>query len=231
MRHGARRFRRRLATLPGRRRGSSRRGTLDWRNTVRQSLRHGGEWIELRRQRPRVARAEFVILWDISGSMREHESRFFALVHALQSVSRRSRVFTFSTRLEEITPVVRRSGYRRAAGDVGRRIGPAEGGTRIGRSLREFADRYGGMLGEGTTLVLLSDGWDLGEAEVVRDELERLERRTHCIAWVTPYTRRPGFEPRVGALRESRRHVDLWLGPEDFESPVPLSPFRFGKST
>jgi len=225
MRHGARRFRRRLATLPGRRRGRSRDGSIDLRETVRQSLRHGGEWVELRHERPRVARAEFVLLWDVSGSMREHESRFFALVHALLSVSRGSRAFAFSTRLEEVTSVARRSGYRRAAASVGHRIDRADGGTRIGHALAEFAERYGATLGPTSTLVLLSDGWDLGEADLVRDELEHLGRRAGRIVWITPYTRQPGFEPSVGALRAARRQLDLLLGPEDFESRWPLRPF------
>lgn len=226
IRHGARRFRRELASLPGRRRGRSRHGTVDLRQTVRRSLRHGGEWFELRLERPRPSRAEFVILWDVSGSMREHESRFFGLVHSLQSISRSGRVFAFSTDVEEITSEVRRSGYRRATAVVGRRIARADGGTRIGRSLREFTDRFGKSLRERSTLVILSDGWDLGEADLVREQLERLSRSAGRIVWVTPYTRRPGFEPRVGALRAALGQIDLLLGPEDFESRWPLRPFR-----
>lgn len=225
LRHGARRFRREVATLPGRRRRRSRHGTIDLRDTVRQSLQNGGEWVELRRERRRPTRAEFVVLWDVSGSMREHESRFFALVHALESASRSARIFAFSTCVEEITGEVRRSGYRRAATVVGERLGRTDGGTRIGRSLSEFARRYGGILHRRTTLLLLSDGWDLGEAELVAQELRRLARRVDRIVWVTPYTRRPGFEPRVGALRAALGEVDLLLGPEDFESRWPLRPY------
>jgi uncharacterized protein len=227
LRHGARRFRRQLATLPGRRRGHSRHGTVDLRDTVRQSLRHGAEWVELRYQRPKPSRADLVILWDVSGSMREHESRFFGLAHALEAVSRSARVFAFSTHVEEITSEVRRTGYRRATATVGRRIATADGGTRIGRSLREFVDRYGATLRERTTLVILSDGWDLGEAELVAQELARVARSTHRIVWVTPYTRRPGFEPRVGALWAALGQIDLLLGPEDFESHWPLRPIHF----
>lgn len=226
LRRGARRFRRQVATLPGRRRVSAHRGSVDLRDTVRQGLRHGGEWVELRYRQRRSTRAEFVILWDVSGSMREHESRFFGLVHALESTSRSTRVFAFSTRIEEITGDVRRYGYRRAAAVVGRRIDRADGGTRIGRSLREFRDHFGALLGDRTTLVILSDGWDLGESELVGEELGRLARRARRVVWVTPYTRRPGFRPQVGALHSALGNIDLLLGPEDFESRWPLRPFR-----
>ncbi len=86
---------------------------------MRQGLRDGGEWVELRYRQRWSTRAEFVILWDVSGSMREHESRFFGLVHALESTSRSTRVFAFSTRIEEITGDARRYGYRRAAAVCG----------------------------------------------------------------------------------------------------------------
>ncbi len=225
IRHGVRRFRRASATYPGRRRDPDRAGAVDLRDTVRRSLHLGGEWVELRRRRARPTRAEFVVLWDVSGSMREHDSRLFALVHALESLARRSRIFAFSTRLTEITDDVRRYGYRRATAMVGRRIGRADGGTRIGRSLEEFSQRYARGLGPRTTLVVLSDGWDLGEADRVGEELARLRRRVGRIVWVTPYTRRPGFRPEVGALRSARGMVDELLGPEDFESRWPLRPF------
>jgi uncharacterized protein len=221
---GARRFRRKVAKLPGRRYIRAAHGRVELSDTVRRAVHHGGEWLELRRLRPRPTRAEIVVLWDVSGSMREHESRFFGLVSALESVSRSGRIFAFSTRVEEITDLVRRSGYRRAAAVVSARIDRADGGTRIGHSLEGFVQRYGTILRTSTSLVILSDGWDLGEGELVAEQLRRIRPRVARISWVTPYTRRPGFEPRVGALQESLAYLDELLGPEDFESLWPLRP-------
>ncbi|MCI4343619.1 MAG: VWA domain-containing protein [Thermoplasmata archaeon] len=224
LRDGARRLRRRMATLPGRRRARSHRGGVDVRDTLRRSLRYGGEFVELRRQRPSLRRGEFVVAWDVSGSMREHESQFFSLVYALASVSRRARVFAFSTELTEVTAEVRRHRYRRAAVHTSARIALADGGTRIGGSLSELFDRAATLLRDRTTLLLLSDGWDLGEPERVGRELERLARRCHAIVWVTPYAHTPGFEPRVAALRSALPHLDLLWGPEDFGPPSRARP-------
>jgi uncharacterized protein with von Willebrand factor type A (vWA) domain len=218
LRHGARRFRRHYATRPGRRFVRSRHGSIELRDTVRQSLRLGGELVELRRQEPRIGRAEIVVVWDVSGSMREHESPLFALVHALESVSRGARVFAFSTHLTEITDEVRRHGYRRAAERVGRRLDRTDGGTRIGASLAELRQRFAGAVGERSTLVIVSDGWDLGEADRVALELDRLRRRAHAVVWINPYARRTGFAPRVAALRAALPLLDALIGPEDFES-------------
>ncbi len=226
LRRGARRFRRQVAARPGRRQSRAHRGVIDLRDTVRRSLRNAGEWVELGRRAPRLTRAEFVLLWDVSGSMREHESRLFALVHAIESTSRRCRVFAFSTRLREISSEVRRHGYRRAVSRVADRIDRADGGTRIGESLAEFRERFGSLLGPETTVVVLSDGWDLGDVSEVGEELGRIRRRVRRVVWVTPYTRRPGFEARVGALRSALDVIDELLGPEDFASRWPLRPFR-----
>jgi uncharacterized protein len=231
MRRGARRFGRAVATLPGRRHERARRGPVDLRATMRRGLWTSGEWFELRRQRPRPSRPELAILWDVSGSMREHESRLFALVHALARASRRARVFAFSTEVEEITAELRRGSYRRVAARVGRRIERADGGTRIGRSIGEFADRFGAALRDRTTLVVVSDGWDLGDADAVGAELARLAPRVHRVVWVTPYTRRPGFEPRVGGLASALDAIDALTGPEDFESRWPLRPFPLPRGT
>ena len=225
-RRGARRFRRECATAPGRRRERSVHGSIELRATIRRALRHGGEVIDFARERPRTSRAHFAVLWDVSGSMREHESQFFALAHELAAVSRPARVFAFSTRVEEITPDVRRFRYRRATQVVGARLARTDGGTRIGRSLEEFEARFGGSIGDRTTLVLLSDGWDLGDADTAAEVLGRLRHRVDRIVWVTPYTRRPGFEPRVGALTRALPHLDALLGPEDFTSRRTMRPFR-----
>jgi uncharacterized protein len=221
VRDGARRLRRFVATLPGRRRARSRRGPVDARDTLRSGLRHGGEWVEFRREAPRLRRGEFVVLWDVSGSMREHESECYLLAQALASVSRGARIFTFSTTITEVTAELRRHGYRRAADEVGRVLDRADGGTRIGQSLSELVGRSRRVVHDRSTVVLLSDGWDLGELERTEEALAELAQRAHAVVWVNPYARRPGFEPRVGALRVALPYLDLFWGPEDFRKAHP----------
>ena len=224
LRRGARRFRLLKATLPGRRFARAHNGTVDFPATLRQSLRQGGEWMKLSRHQPQPRRAELVILWDISGSMREHDARCFALVYSLERVSRSSRVFAFSTGIEEITEEVRRSGYRRATTVVAARITQAEGGTQIGPCLREFSERYGSAIRDRSTVVIVSDGWDLAESNTVAEQLQQIRRRAHSVIWVSPYARRRGFEPKTAALLSALPYVDVLLGPEDFESPFQLRP-------
>ncbi|HEY7588412.1 MAG TPA: VWA domain-containing protein [Thermoplasmata archaeon] len=218
IRMGARRFRRRIATLPGRRFERSGRGRIDFPATARGSLRHGGEWVVFRRRRKRLLRTDLLLLWDVSGSMKEHDSGLFALVYALHRTSPRSRVFAFSTGLHEITERFRGRAYPRTALAVLPVLDAAEGGTRIGTCLSDFRRRFGPLVRPETTVVILSDGWDLGEGPLLGEELERLRRRAHLVAWISPYAARPGFEPLTSGLKEALPHVDLLLAPEHFTS-------------
>jgi len=224
LRRGARRFRRRAATLPGRRFARARRGLVDFPETLRRSIARGGEWMELSRHSPEDRRAELVVLWDVSGSMREHDASLFALVYSLERLSRSARVFAFSTRVEEITDEIRRHGYRRATAVVAARIARAEGGTQIGSCLRQFFERYPAAIGDRVTVVVVSDGWDQAEATAVAEELRRIRRRSHLVVWVSPYARRPGFEPKTAGLVAALPYTDLLMGPEDFLAPFPLPP-------
>ena len=230
LRRGARRFRRRVATLPGRRFVRSRRGEIDFPQTLRRNVGRGGEWIELARHAPRAGRSEFVILWDVSGSMREHDTLLFALVYSLERVSRTARVFAFSTHVDEITGEIRRNGYARAAAAVTRRIAPAEGGTQIGPCLRQFSDRFPGVIGDRATVIVVSDGWDRAESAAVVEELRRIRRRSHLVLWVSPYARRPGFEVKTAGLLAALPFTDGLLGVEDFRSPFTLPPIDWRAS-
>ena len=226
IRAGVRRLRREAATRPGRRQAPARRGSIDFPATARHSLRQGGEWVEFRFRKPRKRRAELVILWDVSGSMRDHEAVLFALVHALHRVVRRTRVFAFGTQLDEVSGLLRGQSYFHAARAASGHLRPMGGGTRIGSCLEDFLRRYGRLLHEGTTLVVLSDGWDLGETVRLSRALQRLHHLCHLVVWVNPYADDPRFEPATAGMREAMPHVDLLLGPRDFETRTGFAPER-----
>jgi uncharacterized protein with von Willebrand factor type A (vWA) domain len=61
------------------------------------------------------------------------------------------------------------------------------GGTRLGECLRRFNDQWGvrGMA-RGAIVVILSDGWDRGEPEVLAEQMGRLHRVAHRVVWVNP---------------------------------------------
>jgi len=218
-RAGARRFRRSVATLPGRRWRSSPGGRIDLRRTARAGLRSSGEWLELARRDRAARRADLVILWDVSGSMREHTSTLFGLVYALHRTVRRTRVFAFGHELVELTPLFSGRSYERALPMLSDRLSPTGGGTRIAHCLAEFRRHHGSEVRRSSTLVIVSDGWDLGDTRELSEELRRLRGPAHAVVWVNPYAGRPGFRPATAALTAAMPYVDLLTSPDDFPHP------------
>ena len=216
LRAGARRFRRSVATLPGRHWKRSATGPIDLRRTARRGLRTGGEWVELTRRERAPRRADLVVLWDVSGSMREHTSRLFALVHALHRVIRRSRVFAFGHNIEEVSALFQGQPYLRALPEVDARLAGAGGGTQIAYCVGEFRRYWGAILRPTTTVVIVSDGWDLGDPTGLARELERLQREARRVVWVNPYAADRGFVPATAALKAALPFLDLLTSPGNF---------------
>jgi len=215
-RSGARRFRRTTATLPGRRWERAPAGSIDLRRTARRGLRTGGEWVELARRDRALRRADLLILWDVSGSMREHTSELFALVHVLRRTVRRTRVFAFGHEIEEITSLFRGESYRRTLDELASRLHGAGGGTQIAHCLGEFRRYWGSVVRPTTTVLLVSDGWDLGETFDLTGQLEHLRREARRIVWVNPYAADPGFRPETAALKAALPYLDLLTSPVGF---------------
>jgi uncharacterized protein with von Willebrand factor type A (vWA) domain len=149
--------------------------------------------------------------------MREHDRTLFALAHALRRVSRQCRVFAFGSRLADLTPRLEGQPYARAGRAVASSLPSTGGGTRIGPCLREFRLRFGSAVTPRSTVVLLSDGWDLGDSAQLGRELSWLRRRAHRLVWVNPYARSTDFRPETAGMKAALPHVDLLLAPEDFE--------------
>ncbi len=215
-RAGARRFRRSVATLPGRRWQSSPDGAIDLRRTARSAARTAGEWVRLGRRSRAPRRADLVVLWDVSGSMREHTGTLCALVHSLARSVLRTRVYAFGNEIEEVTSMFRGLSYERSIPGLADRLAAAGGGTRIARCLGEFRRHWGATVRATTTVLVLSDGWDLDASLDLARELERLKARARRVVWLSPYAADPGFRPETAALKAALPHVDLLVGPADF---------------
>lgn len=212
----ARRFRRWAATLRGRRYRPSRRGPVDFRRTTRSSLRHGGEWVRIQRRQRKVSRSRLVLLWDVSGSMEGHAPLILGVIYGLLQSVPATQVFTFSTGLEPVTSHLRGRPYRQAVRELPRRLSRAGTGTRIGQCLADFNRRFRGLVDARTTVLVLSDGWDLGDLDLLERELRALRRRCHRLLWVNPYAHRPDFRPEVAGMKRALPHVDLLVPPTAF---------------
>jgi uncharacterized protein with von Willebrand factor type A (vWA) domain len=193
---------------------------VDLRRTLRRSLRHGGEILEWARTEPRPKPRPLVVLADISGSMERYTRLLLHFVYGLtQGLGQRVEAFAFGTHLTRLSRHLRDRDVERALGGVSKSVTDWSGGTRIGESLRAFNYEWGRrVLGGGAVVLLISDGWDRGEPEVLSEEMARLKRSCHRLIWLNPLLGSPEYEPLTRGMVAALPHVHDFLPVHNLQS-------------
>ena len=187
-----------------------RRGEhIDLRRTLRASLRTGGDPIRLARRRRRVVRRRIVLLCDISGSMEPYARAYLQFLTCAVGSGPNAEAFVFATRLTRVTRALASRSPERAIQRAAAAAPDWSSGTRIGDALRAFNDRHGRRgMARGAVIVILSDGWERGEPDLVGREMQRLARLAYRIVWVNPRVSASGFAPRAGGMAAALPHID-----------------------
>ena len=207
----------RLARRVSRRRKPTRRGgTIDLRRSMRANLMKG-EIIELRRRARRRRKVRLVLLCDVSGSMDLYSRFLLQFLYALQNVFGRVETFTFATRLTRVSDLLRGPSYKRALRRL-TEIRDWSGGTRIGESIREFNQTWGRLVDRRTIVLVLSDGWDTGEPEVLAREMLTLKRRATRVIWLNPLLGNPSYEPLTRGMAAALPLVDHFAAAHNLAS-------------
>ena len=187
----------------------SRRGLIDIRSTMRKSLRSGGSMTSLAHKARQTREPPLVVLLDISGSMANYSRLFLHFLHALSSDRSRVQVFTFGTRLNNITRQLQRRDVDEAMELVGSHVTDWSGGTRIGHALHEFNMKWARwVLAQGAHVLMMTDGLDRDDVDVLDVEMARLSRTAKRIVWLNPLLRYGGFEARASGIRAIMPYVD-----------------------
>ena len=198
---------RRLAhRLSRRRRPVARRGRIDLRRTLRANLSRS-DLIELRYRRRKRRKVRLLLLCDVSGSMDLYSRFLLQFVFALQSVFNRVETFTFATRLTRVTEHLKTRSYRQALSRL-TDVRDWSGGTRIGEALGQFNRQWPHLVDRRTIVIVLSDGWDTGEPEVLAGELLRIKRRAGRLLWLNPLLGNPSYEPITRGMAAALPLVD-----------------------
>ena len=208
LRRGATRGPRRRA----RRAVPSRRGRrIDLRATMRASWRTGGEPFVLRRSQHRLEPRPLVLIADVSGSMTPYAVMLLAYMQATVTARRRVEAFAFATRLTRITHELRGRDPEAALRRADAALRDARGGTRIGEAVGALNRDYGRLIGRGSVVILLSDGWDRGDPALLAQELARLRRCARRLIWLNPLAADPRWEPLTRGMVAASPHLDRIL--------------------
>jgi len=127
--------------------------------------------------------------------------------------------FVFATRLTRLTRALRGGQPDLAFARAAAAAPDWSGGTRIGAALRTFNDAYGRRgLARGAVVVIVSDGWEVGDPALVGREMGRLRRLAHRVVWVNPRAGAPGFAPTAGGMAAALLFCDALVGGHDLQA-------------
>jgi uncharacterized protein with von Willebrand factor type A (vWA) domain len=183
---------------------------VDLRRTLRLSLKTGGDIAELARRERKRRRTKLVALCDVSGSVDLYSRFLLQFLYALQHAFARVETFAFSTKLVRITDALARGEYRAALDALARVETGWSGGTRIGASIAELVARWPRLIDRRTVVIVLSDGWDTGEPEVLGDALRVVHRRSGRVIWLNPLLGNPTYRPLTRGIQAALPHVDVF---------------------
>jgi uncharacterized protein len=196
----------------------------DLRRTLRLARRSGGEAIRLARRARRVRPRRLVVLCDISGSMEPYARALLLLLYALnggqlRGGSNRPEVFSFATRLTRLTSAFAAATPDTMLAKAGEAAPDWSGGTRIGAAVKEFNDHYGSRgMARGAVILIISDGWETGEPELLGAQMARLSRVAHRIVWANPRTQSPRYRPEVGGMAAAWPYCDAIVSAHNLDA-------------
>jgi uncharacterized protein with von Willebrand factor type A (vWA) domain len=194
------------------RRSHRSRGRPDLRRTVHRSLRTGGE--PIRRAFTETSRRprRLVFLCDVSGSMEPYARALVRFLHTVVISRAHVEAFAIGTRLTRVTRELSGRDPDAALAAAAHQVVDWSGGTRLGAGLREFNDEWGIRgLARGATVVVISDGWERGDPELLAEQMARLARVAHRIVWVNPLKASPGYAPLAAGMAAALPYVDEFV--------------------
>ena len=203
--------------------GSSGRH-LDLRSMVQHSLRSAGEILRLSWRIPKTKPRPLVILGDISGSMERYTRLLIQFFYATRRGRKDVEVFTFGTRLTRITRDLEYRNIDESLRRVAVHVVDWSGGTRIGSALKTFNRTWARrVLGRGCVTIIVSDGWDRGDIDLLRAEMTKLQRRSFRLIWANPLLGFEGYEPLTAGMEAALPFIDDFVPAHNVASLADLA--------
>jgi uncharacterized protein len=211
---------RRLATRESRRYRSTQRGhAVDLRRSFRRNIKFGGTMVDLARKKRKIRKPRIVLICDVSRSMDTYSRFLLQFIYALQHTLGKVESFVFSTRLTRVTDYFKSSDIYTALERIAREVPDWSGGTRIGESLKVFNREWSmRMVNKHTIVLIMSDGLDTGDASVLEQEMEQIQRRAARVIWLNPLLGNEDYRPLARGMSAALPHVNLFASAHNLSS-------------
>jgi uncharacterized protein len=204
-----------------------RRGyRLDLRRTIHGNISHGGVPITLVKRQRKQKPLRLVMLLDASGSMSMYTSVFLRFIHGVLDQFRQAEAFLFHTRLAHVSDAMKEKDAARALDRLSILAQGAGGGTKIGESLQTFNRWHAArVIHSRTCVMIVSDGYETGDAALLGREMAALGRRCRRIVWLNPMMAWQGYAPEAAGIKAALPHVDLYAPANTLQSLSALEPY------
>jgi uncharacterized protein with von Willebrand factor type A (vWA) domain len=223
----AARLARAMRTRLTRRDLARRRGyRLDLRRTIHSNISHGGVPISLVKRQRKEKPLRLVMLLDASGSMSMYTGVFLRFIHGVLDEFREAEAFLFHTRLAHVSDAMKEKDAARALDRLSIMAQGAGGGTKIGESLQTFNRWHAARVIHSRTVVMIvSDGYETGDAALLGREMAALGRRCRRIVWLNPMMAWDGYAPEAAGIKAALPHIDLYAPANTLQSLTALEPY------
>lgn len=202
------------------------KGPIDLRSTIRRNMSNGGHFLHLKRKGKKTRKNRLVILLDVSGSMDKYSFYLLRFVWALRSQFESIDAYVFSTTLLRITDLIKTNDLPTALSAMSTKVHNWSSGTQIGACLSTFNEQYAKRSLSGRSLVIvLSDGLDTGEPELLAQQLSLIKRRTRRLIWLNPLKGMEGYEPLARGMKAALPEIDIFRSAHNLNSLLELENF------
>lgn len=209
--------------LSRRLKNSSKQGQINIRRTIRKNINSGGDPWKLVFKRRKPQKPRLVVFLDVSGSMDKYSFYLLRFVYAIQQNFQQVESFLFSTRLHYITDIVKRGKLSKKLKELTERAEGWSSGTTIGACFQEFNKKYAKYsLSRQSIVLILSDGLDTGNTEVLKKELTKISKRAKKLIWLNPLKGMKGYRPEAKGMRSALPLVDVFNSAHNLESLLDL---------
>lgn len=205
---------------------SSKEYRIDLRQTIRRSIAFGGEMVELQFQARKPRKQRLIVLLDVSGSMDKYSFFLLRFLCALRAHFEKMEAFIFSTQLIRISAYLNDRNLDSTLATLSQKADVWSGGTKIGGCLQAFNEQFAGRVLNGhSTVIILSDGLDTGEPQLLAAELQKINLRTRKLIWLNPLKGMTGYQPVQQGMRAALPEIDVFRSAHNLDSILELEKF------
>ncbi len=192
---------------------------IDLKNTIRQSLRKGGDIHQFVFKEQQKRKVNLILICDVSKSMELYSQFLIEFMYSFQQVVHQLHSFVFSTRLVSLSRTLRDGNFEKVLHNLSEQVPYWSGGTRIGESLYQFKSKYGErLLNRDSIVIILSDGWDTGDLAVLEKAMKFIHKKSDKVIWLNPLAGNPNYMPSTKGMEICMPYIDIFTSAHNLES-------------